>query len=31
VITARWLARQRGEEPAKLGAQLVDNYDRLFG
>jgi TatD DNase family protein len=30
-ITAGWLARQRGEQPTRLGAQLVDNYDRLFG
>ena len=30
-ITARWLADRRGEAPAALGAQLVANYDRIFG
>ena len=30
-ITARWLVDRRGEEPAALGAQLVANYDRIFG
>lgn len=29
-ITARWVADQRAEEPAALGAQLVANYDRIF-
>jgi TatD DNase family protein len=29
-ITAAWLAEQRGEDPAQLGAILVANYDRLF-
>jgi TatD DNase family protein len=30
-ITARWLADRRGESVAALGAQLVANYDRIFG
>lgn len=30
-VTAAWLAQQRGEEPAELGARLVGNYDRIFG
>jgi TatD DNase family protein len=30
-ITARWLAGLRGDEPTRLGAQLVGNYDQLFG
>lgn len=30
-ITARWLADRRGEEAAALGAQLVANYNRIFG
>ncbi len=30
-ITARWLAEQRGEEPAALGDTLVAAYDRAFG
>jgi len=30
-ITARWLAEQRGADADVLGAQLVANYDRLFG
>lgn len=29
-ITARWLAEQRGEDAARLGEQLVANFDRLF-
>ena len=29
-ITAAWVAEQRGEDPAALGDQLVNNYDRLF-
>jgi len=29
-VTARWLAEQRGVEPAALGEQLVANYDRIF-
>jgi TatD DNase family protein len=30
-ITLRWLAEQRGEDPAALGEQVVANYDRIFG
>ena len=29
-ITARWLAEQRGEDPAALGLSLVANYERFF-
>ena len=29
-VTAAWLAEQRGEEPDRLGEQLIANYDRLF-
>jgi TatD DNase family protein len=29
-ITARWLAEQRGQDPAELGEQLIANYDRIF-
>jgi len=29
-ITARWVAEQRGQDPATLGDHLVANYDRLF-
>jgi TatD DNase family protein len=29
-ITARWLAEQRGDDPAELGAQLVASYERIF-
>lgn len=29
-ITAAWVAEQRGEDPAALGAQLVANHDRIF-
>jgi TatD DNase family protein len=30
VVTAHWLAEQRGVSPADLGDQLVANYDRIF-
>ncbi len=29
-ITAAWAAEQRGESPEALGAQLVENFDRIF-
>ena len=29
-ITAAWVAEQRGDDPDRLGEQLVANYDRLF-
>ncbi len=29
-ITAAWVAAQRGEHPDALGAQLVENFDRIF-
>ena len=29
-VTARWLAEQRGEDPAALGAGLVAAYDSVF-
>lgn len=29
-ITARWLAKQRGEDADQLGEQLIANYGRLF-
>ena len=30
-VTLRWLAEQRAEDVTALGAQLVANYDRIFG
>lgn len=30
-VTAHWLAEQRGNDMSALGAQLVENYDRVFG
>jgi TatD DNase family protein len=30
-VTARWLAEQRGEDPAALGVSLVAAYDRTLG
>ena len=29
-ITAAWVAEQRGEDPAALGARLVQSFDRIF-
>jgi TatD DNase family protein len=29
-ITAAWVAEQRGEHPDALGAQLVENFDRIL-
>ncbi|CAN5784703.1 TatD family hydrolase [soil metagenome] len=30
-VTAAWLAETRGDDPVWLGAQLVRNYDAIFG
>jgi hypothetical protein len=30
VITAAWVAEQRGDDPGILGAHLVAAYDRAF-